>query len=71
MGKRPFFSFQNICYKEPTCDTYILHNLQEQLLGFRFMIGFLNTARELIYLIAGGISSPISGPIYETDYLPL
>ena len=21
VGKRPFFSFQNICYKKPTCDT--------------------------------------------------
>ena len=34
-------------YRKPTCDICVLQSLQGQLLGFRFLIAFLNPERDL------------------------
>ena len=47
---------------------YILRNLQEQLTGFRFLIGFLKLFRETNSLISVGIRSQILDPKNETGY---
>ena len=47
------YPFQNLFYRKPTCDIYVLQSLQRQLLGFHSLIAFLNPDRELIYLKAG------------------
>ena len=65
------YPFQNLFYRKPTCDIYVLQSLQGQLLGFHFLITFLNPERDLICLKAGGISFHILGPMKETDALPL
>ena len=44
LNKQPF-SFQNILYKKPTYDIYILRNLQGQLLGFCFLLAFKSRGR--------------------------
>ena len=47
------YPFQNLFYRKPTCDIYVLQSLQRQLLGFHSLIALLNPERELIYLKAG------------------
>ena len=65
------YPFQNLFYRKPTCDTYVLQSLQGQLLGFHSLIAFLNPEKVLICLKAGGISFHILGPMKETDSLTL
>ena len=65
------YPFQNLFYRKPTCDIYVLQSLQGQLLGFHSLIAFLNPERDLICLKAGGISFHILGTMKETDSLPL
>ena len=54
-GKTSIFSFQNIFYKKPACNMQVLHNLQEQLLGFHksFKSSFLKSNERVNLLDSG------------------
>ena len=68
-------SYERLCLiqfnrMKPIFATYFLHILQGQALSFHTLISFLNSCKDLQFLIFWGTMTHILGPRNLTDCMP-